>query len=122
MRKLILGSFLAAGLALPSLAMAKPANGLNTNQPIPNQAGTNMNTSLDRTMRPQSMPQNGPASPMGSLGGGAVGGNVAGHVDSARRRQDRSRFARADQRRAARPRHGGHAAEREPATGALTLW
>jgi hypothetical protein len=82
MRRLILGSFLAAGLALPAVALAAPATGLNTNQPVNNAPQTGTSTGRDRPQRPHDNPANGPNGGIGSLGTGAVGGNEPGHVDS----------------------------------------
>ena len=81
MRRVILGSFLAATMALPAAALAKPTTGLNTNQPTTNQ-GAPQNLGADRAKRPHDFPANGPNGDVGSLGGGAVGGNEPGHVDS----------------------------------------
>jgi hypothetical protein len=77
MRRLILGSFLAAGLALPATAIAKPTTGTNTRTPVSTQ-GTNVNR--DRAPRTHETGPTGGG--IGTLGGGAVGGNEPGHVDS----------------------------------------
>jgi hypothetical protein len=77
MRRLILGSILAAGLALPAAAMAKQATGMNTRTPVSTQ-GTNVNR--DRFPRTNATGPTGGG--IGTLGSGAVGGNVPGHVDS----------------------------------------
>jgi hypothetical protein len=82
MRRLILGSFLAAGLALPAAALAKQANGLNTNQPINNAPQNGASIGRDRLPRPQANPANGPNGGISTLGGAPMNGNDPGHVDS----------------------------------------
>jgi len=79
MRRLILGSFLAAGLALPAVALAKPTVGLNTRAPVSAQT---TDANRDRPQRPQDGPKNAPSGTIGTLGSGAFGGNEPGHVDS----------------------------------------